>query len=198
MLRGVASTVLAAGYEDACFLLLRGQWGGRRQRTAGAPRRPALLRYPAFLIGRQGPRTGRRGWGSGQGLSHVGRWQGFLRKGRPGRPRAGRSRRGRGCTPAPSPGQAASTVAGLTCHSWTLCVFRSLQNPRFLTSFCRGFDERVSVCGLNFSLISTTRRYLVLTAVLCVQTLPPEGAPCTLAEYMSQVCAGPGAPGQCV
>ena len=38
----------------------------------------------------------------------------------------------------------------------------------------------------------------MLTAVLCVQTLPPEGAPCTPAEYMSQVCAGPVAPGQCV
>ena len=38
----------------------------------------------------------------------------------------------------------------------------------------------------------------VSTAVLCVQTLPPEDAPCTPAEYVCQVCASPAAPGRCV
>ena len=84
-------------------------------------------------------------------------------------------------------------VTGLTGHSWTLCVFCSLQNPHFLTSFCHLYNEGVTAYGLNFPLSSMTWRCLVLTAVLCVQTLPREGPPCPWAEFhLSGLCRPSG------
>ena len=136
--------------------------------------------------------------GSGQGLSHVGSGKASQGRGRPGRPRAGLSRRGRACTPAASPGQTASAVAGLTHHSWTPCVFRSLQNPHFLTSFCRRFDERVTVCGLNCSLISTTWRYLALLPSFVCRLCPQGVLQAHRRVRVSGLCRPSGTQGLCV
>lgn len=65
-------------------LCLCGVRGGASE-DSGRPWGPALLRYPAFLIRMAGATDGQERLGGGQGLSHVGRRQGFPRK-RPSQP----------------------------------------------------------------------------------------------------------------